>query len=149
KEHVAMADVQELRRSPLVNRTQEMKQASGSAVSIREVRFATQVGLRAEPGTVGYAALETHLGGLPKRVGDVVGDVDSTAVLWLSPDEFLAVNEPDSQLAEALTGVLGDHSGQVLDLSANRAVIEISGPACERVLRTSWPLDLAPGRCKV
>src|SRR5699024_2818973 len=124
-----MADVQELRRSPLVNRTQEMEQASGSAVSIREVRFATQVGLRAEPGTVGYAALKPHLGGLTKRVAYVVRVVESTAVLCVSPDEFLAVIEQDSQLREALTGVLGDHSGQVLDLSANRAVIEISGPA--------------------
>lgn len=144
-----MADVQELRRSPLVNRTQEMEQASGSALTIREVRFTTQVGLRAEPGTPGYAALASHLGGLPERVGDVVGDVDSTAVLWLSPDEFLAVNEPDSGLAQTLTDVLGDHSGQVLELSANRAFIEISGPASELVLRKSCPLDLHPRTWKV
>lgn len=144
-----MANVQELRRSPLVNRTQDMQRASGTAVAIREIPFMTQVGLRAEAGTPGYDALANHLGGLPKRVGDVIGSADSTAVLWLSPDEFLAVNAPDSGLAETLTEVLGDHSGQVLDLSANRAVIEISGPASELVLRKSCPLDLHPRSWKV
>lgn len=93
-----MANLQELRRSPLAGRTQDMKQASGQNLSIREVPFTTQVGLRAEPGTAGHAALAAKLGGLPEKVGDVVGDVNSTAVLWLSPDEFLAVDAPDSTL---------------------------------------------------
>lgn len=144
-----MANVQELRRSPLVTRTQEMEQASGSAVSIREVPFTTQVGLRAEPGTAGHEALASPLGGLPERVGAVVGDVDTTAVLWLAPDEFLAVAEPDSQLTATLTEALDDHAGQVLDLSANRTFIEISGPASELVLRKSCPLDLHPRTWKV
>lgn len=144
-----MVKVEELRRSPLVNRTQDMEQASGSAVSIREVPFTTQVGLRATTGTPGHHALANQLGGLPERVGDVVGAVEQTAVLWLSPDEFLAIDAPDTGLAETLTEVLGDHSGQVLELSANRTVIEISGPASELVLRKSCPLDLHPRTWKV
>lgn len=144
-----MANVQELRRSPLAARTQELQQASNDAVAVRELPFLTQVDLRAETGTPGYDALASVLGGLPQRVGDVVGDAGSTAVLWLSPDEFLAVNEADSGLAETLTDALEDRSGQVLDLSANRTFIELSGPASELVLRKSCPLDLHPRTWKI
>jgi len=139
-----MANVQQLRRSPLAERTEELQAASNSAVSLREVPFVTQVGLRAQPGTEGYVALAEELGGLPTRVGEVIGDASSTAVLWLSPDEFLAIDAPDTGLAETLTTVLGDRSGQVLDLSANRTIIELSGTAAPLVLRKSCPLDLHP-----
>lgn len=137
-----MANVQQLRRSPLAARTQELQQASGTAAALREIPFTTQVGLRATPDTDGHAALAEALGGLPAKVGDVVGDSNATGVLWLSPDEFLAIGSPDSQLVDALTQALGDRAGQVLDLSANRTIIELSGDAAELVLRKSCPLDL-------
>src|SRR5699024_7832990 len=60
----------------------------------------------------------------------------------LSPDEFLAVDQPDTGLAASLESTLGDNSGQVLDLSANRTFIELSGEASESVLRKTVPLDL-------
>ncbi|HEY4577249.1 MAG TPA: sarcosine oxidase subunit gamma family protein [Yaniella sp.] len=139
-----MANVQQLRRSPLADRTEELQAASNPSVSLREVPFLTQVGLRAQPGTEGYAALGEKLGGLPTRVGEVIGDASSTAVLWLSPDEFLAIDAPDTGLADTLTTALGDRSGQVLELSANRTIIELSGTAATSVLRKSCPLDLHP-----
>ncbi len=139
-----MANVQQLRRSPLAARTEEMQNASGSAVTVREIPFTTQVGLRAAEGTEGHAALAAALGGLPSKVGEVVGDPSTTAVVWLSPDEFLAIDKPDTGLAETLERTLGDHSGQVLELSANRTIIEVSGEAAEFVLRKSCPLDLHP-----
>ena len=144
-----MANVQQLRRSPLADRIEELQQASGTAVTIREVPFTTQVGLRAAPGTESHAVLAEALGGLPAKVGDVVGDASTTGVLWLSPDEFLAVEKPDSQLAENLTQMLGDRPGQVLDLSANRTIIELSGQAADLVLRKSCPMDLSPRVWKV
>lgn len=139
-----MANVQQLRHSPLANRTDELHAASSSAVSIREVPFTTQVGLRAEPGTESHTVLADALGGLPSKVGEVVGDSSSTAVLWLSPDEFLAVDQPDTGLADTLTNVLGDRPGQVLELSANRTIIELSGQAADLVLRKTCPMDLHP-----
>lgn len=139
-----MANLQQLRRSPLGERASQLQQASSDAVAVREVPFTTQVGLRATPGSEGHAALANALGALPAKVGEVTGDADSTAVLWLSPDEFLAVDQPDTGLAETLTQALGELSGQVLDLSANRTIIELSGPAAPLVLRKSCPLDLHP-----
>ena len=137
-----MANVQQLRRSPLADRAQEMQDAASSGMTLREVAFTTQVGLRATPDSEGHAALGQALGGLPSKVGEVVGDTSSTAVLWLSPDEFLAVDQPDSGLAATLEQALGELPGQVLDLSANRTIIELSGENAELVLRKSCPLDL-------
>ena len=74
----------------------------------------------------------------------MIGNASSTAVLWLAPDEFLAVDQPDTGLAEELTSVLGDRPGQVLDLSANRTIIELSGQAADLVLRKTCPMDLHP-----
>ncbi|HEY4535258.1 MAG TPA: sarcosine oxidase subunit gamma family protein [Enteractinococcus sp.] len=139
-----MANVQQLRRSPLAARSQEMHNASGDAVAIREIPFTTQVGLRATQGTPGYEALAAALGGLPQRVGQVVGAPSTTGVVWMSPDEFFVIDKPDTGLAETLERTLGNHSGQVLDLSANRTIIELAGEAAELVLRKSCPLDLHP-----
>src|SRR5699024_5972913 len=102
-----MANLQELRRSPLAGRTQDMKQASGQNLSIRDLPYALPIDRRYEPGTAGRAALAAYLGGLPERVGDVVGDVNSTAVLWLTRDEFLAVDARDTGLTDELAQVLG------------------------------------------
>lgn len=139
-----MANVQQLRRSPLAARTQEMHNASSDAVTVREIPFTTQVGIRATKGTEGHDALAAALGGLPAKVGDVIGDPSTTGVVWMSPDEFLAIDKPDTGLAENLERTLGEHSGQVLDLSANRTIIEVSGQAAALVLRKSCPLDLHP-----
>lgn len=139
-----MANIQQLRRSPLAARSEEMQNASGDAVAVREIPFTTQVGIRATEGSPGYNALAEALGGLPTKVGDVVGDPSATAVVWLSPDEFLAIDKPDTGLAETLERTLADNSGQVLELSANRTIIEVSGEAAELVLRKSCPLDLHP-----
>src|SRR5699024_4034017 len=103
-----MANLQELRRSPLAGRTQDMKQASSQNLSIREVPFTTQVGRRAGPGTAVHAAPADKLGALREKVGDVVDDVHSTAVLWPSPDEFVAVDAPDTGLTDELAQALGD-----------------------------------------
>src|SRR5699024_709715 len=141
KELVEMANVQQLRRSPLAARTQELQQASGTAAALREIPFTTQVGLRATPGTDGHAALAEALGGLPAKVGDVVGDSNATGVLWLSPDEFLAIGSPDSQLVDACPPALIDRSSHVRDPSANRTIIDPSGDAAELVLPNPCPLD--------
>src|SRR5699024_7378214 len=108
-----MANLQELRRSPLAGRIQDMKQASGQNLSIREVPFTTQVGLRAESGTAGAAELVARQAGRLEKVCDVVCDVISTSVLLLSPDEVFAVDGPDSGLTEDVAQALGDDSGQV------------------------------------
>src|SRR5699024_8632754 len=68
-----------------------------------------------------------------------------TAVLWISPDEFLAVTTTETpQLFDDLTTALGDKPGHVVDLSANRTIVELAGPAAEKVLRKVTPTDVHP-----
>ena len=135
-----------LRRSPAEHLAEAMAQGStAGAVELREIAFATQVGVRAVPGSAGHAALAAALGtGLPQRVGEVAGAAEGTAVLWLGPDEFLAIAPEGSGLAGELVAALGGEPGQVIDLSANRSVLELSGPAAPLVLRKSCPADLHP-----
>jgi len=137
-----------LRRSPaehLAGLMADAEVAGDRAVALREVAFGTQLGVRALPGSAAHAALAQATGvGLPAAVGEVAGSVDGTAVLWLGPDEFLVATDEANELQAQLDAALGDEPGRVLALSANRAVLELSGPAATLVLRKSCPADLHP-----
>ncbi|MGO4604070.1 sarcosine oxidase subunit gamma [Terrabacter sp. 2YAF2] len=149
---VDRAAVLGLRRSPAQDLAEEMLRGSGEQVRLREIPFLTQVALRATPGSVG--ALDDALGvDLPTRVGEVsgAGDGGDLAVVWLSPDEFLAVgpDEADTGIsseayAGGLADALGSDPGQVVDVSANRTTLELSGPRARSVLEKSCELDLHP-----
>jgi sarcosine oxidase subunit gamma len=150
------------RRSPAQHLADEMARGSGEAVSLREVPFLTQTALRALPGSAAAQALAGALGGslgeslgvaLPERAGSVGGSADGsgTAVLWLAPDEFLAVGPDEavsgvgaSGAARRLAEALGGEPGQVVDVSANRTTLELTGPRARAVLEKSCELDLHP-----
>lgn len=141
------------RRSPGHDLAAEMAAGSGEQVRLREVPFLTQVALRAVPGTPAADALEQRLGvPLPRRVGEVSSSpVEDVAVLWLSPDEFLAVGPdeavtgvPTVEYAARLADALEPGPGQVVDVSANRTTLELSGPRARDVLDKSCRLDLHP-----
>ncbi|MFH5822857.1 sarcosine oxidase subunit gamma [Georgenia sp. AZ-5] len=145
------AEVLAHRRSPAHHLHTEMEQGSAGAVRLREVPFLTQIALRAVPGTPAGEALQAALGtSLPRHVGEVSEGPDELRVLWLAPDEFLAV-APDeaetgvltTEYAEGLAAALG-RSGQVVDVSANRTTLELSGAAAQSVLDKSCRLDLHP-----
>ena len=149
---VDRAAVLGLRRSPAQDLADEMVRGSGDGVRLREIPFLTQVAIRATPGRAG--ALAGSLGvDLPTRVGQVTGagDGSSLAVLWLSPDEFLAVRPDEATTgtspqawAGGLADALGPEPGQVVDVSANRTTLELSGPRARSVLEKSVELDLHP-----
>ncbi|TJY67562.1 sarcosine oxidase subunit gamma family protein [Arthrobacter sp. CAU 1506] len=137
-----------LRRSPLAHLAEAIRGgevAGERGVALREVPFLTMVGLRAEPGSAAAAALEAAAGApLPGKVGQVTGDPDGTAVLWLGPDEYLLVAPDRSALATDLAAALGGEPGAVVDLSANRTTLELSGPSARRVLEKGCHADLHP-----
>lgn len=142
------------RRSPAQHLADEMARGSGKDVSLHEIRFVTQTALRTVPGGPGSAALENALGiPLPATVGEVTGATDGhgQAILWLGPDEFLAVGPdeaetgvPTAVVATRLAAALGEQPGQAVDVSANRATLELGGPRARSVLEKSCQLDLHP-----
>lgn len=140
-----------LRVSPAAHLASEMGEASAGApeaVSLRERPFVPQVGLRAVPGSASAAALEAALGlPLPGRVGEVTGDAEALHIIWLSPDEFLAVDISREQQpgdSAALEAALDGLPGQVVELSANRTVLELSGANAREVLEKGCRADLHP-----
>ncbi|GAA4380504.1 sarcosine oxidase subunit gamma [Paeniglutamicibacter cryotolerans] len=139
-------DISVLRRSPLAHRTTELAAAGLEAVvSLRELVFMEMTGLRADPGSDAHTALAAATGvGLPGSVGQVAGDASGIAVLWQGPDEFLLIAPDGTGSAGPLTEALGNEPGAVVDLSANRTTLELSGPKSRDVLEKGCPADLHP-----
>jgi len=141
-----------LRRSPAADLAGEMADGSSAGVRLREIPFLTQTAVRAAPGSPAADAVAAALGiALPAGVGQVTGATDERAVLWLGPDEFLVVGPDEAGsgvstagFAAGLAAGLAGQRGQVVDVSANRATLELSGRHARAVLDKSCRLDLHP-----
>jgi sarcosine oxidase, subunit gamma len=163
-----------LRRSPLAHRADELGAQAG-AVALVELPFLSMVSLRVAPGSLAAdrveRALELALPTSGRVSTTAAGDPDRPAlsVLWLGPDEWLVVgSESDpadvrdaadlaapadpAALVQLLTAAVGDGPGSVVDVSANRGTLVISGPNARDLLEKGCTLDLHPrafgaGRC--
>jgi sarcosine oxidase subunit gamma len=83
--------------------------------------------------------------GVPVPAPNRVTTAGERAILWLGPDEYLVVAPDGDDVAE----VTGE---SVVDVSANRTTIELSGPYARDVLEKGMSIDLhprafGPGRC--
>ena len=132
-----------------------MDAGSSPAVTLREVPFQTHLAVRAGSQAAVQALGEALGAPLPDRVGRVTsgerGGGRAVDILWLSPDEWLAVlgdeavsGESPTDLVELGSAALAGHRGQVVDVSANRATLELSGPQARAVLDKVIHLDLHP-----
>jgi len=95
--------------------------------ALREVTLESQVSVRGEPQP-----------GFPTEPNTSAGDV-----LWLGPDEWLVLGGREEDYPDAAA---------VVDVSANRVCLELSGDDVEDVLAQGCTLDLhpsvfTPGRC--
>ncbi|MGH3450466.1 MAG: sarcosine oxidase subunit gamma [Haloechinothrix sp.] len=103
------------------------------------------IGIRVAPGSPAAGQIEAALGAaLPSACGETTTYGDHAA-LWLGPDEWLVVSEAEPvALSDQLQAALGAHTGQVVELSANRTVLELAGPRARAVLDKGCPGDLHP-----
>ena len=108
-------------------------------LELTEVTGLTQVGLRADPSAIG-GALE-----LPLEPNTFL-ERDGRVTLWLGPDEWLvlAPHERFPSLAADLDRALAPRHRSVVDVSANRVVLQLRGPDALDVLATGCPIDLHP-----
>jgi sarcosine oxidase, subunit gamma len=125
-----------------------LSMATRGELSIRELPFVSQVNLRADPTDTGLLhRLASTLGGLaiPNAPNTVTSTGDRRA-LWLGPDEWLIVGPEGQQAAiqEALRVGLDDALGSIVDVSANRTVLEIRGARAPDVLAHGISIDLDP-----
>ena len=107
-----------------------------------------QVGVRAD--AAGAAARRL---GLPVEPDTAAAERDRR-ILWLGPDEWLVVAAPEERplLEVELREALGDELAAVVDVSAQRTAIELSGPDALDVLGQGCSIDLhhsvfREGRC--
>lgn len=150
--------VEALRRSTLADyaeRFAALTAASASQLSMRELPFATQVNLRADPNDAGLMQrLAEALGFTMPVVPNTVASKDDRRALWLGPDEWLVVG-PDGQrpaLEQTLRSGLDGAFGSIVDVSANRTLLEIRGARARELLAHGVPIDLdlrsfGPGHC--
>ncbi|GAA3167864.1 sarcosine oxidase subunit gamma family protein [Streptomyces ramulosus] len=137
-----------LRRGPLESLTGALRAATVTgprAVALTALPCRTMTALRAAPDGPAAARLAKVLGApLPTRCGQTARGSHGTA-LWLGPDEWLLVAE-DGEPAPltALDTALGDAPGQVVDVSAQRTVLELHGPSARPVLEKGCAPDLHP-----
>jgi sarcosine oxidase subunit gamma len=127
---------------------------SDAALSMRELPFLGVIDLRLDQRDKGArdAAELALVAALPDPGRSVVGAAGS--VLWLGPDEFLVVTEPEREtaVAAALLGALRGRRAAVIDISDSRTVIALSGFHARDVLAKGCGIDLhprsfAPGHC--
>ena len=155
--------IERLRRSPLAHRAADLAAQPGG-VALIELPFLSMVSLRVDPMSETGARVERALGLSLPSAGQVesvvIGEVDGVvagevrSVLWLGPDEFLVVGPvgDTADLIALLFEGVGDGPGSVVDVSANRDTLVLSGPNARDLLEKGCTLDLHPrsftsGRC--
>jgi sarcosine oxidase subunit gamma len=138
-------------RSPLAGRREDLARiatTTDDAVVVEHVPFLAQVDLRLHAGAVERAPHP-----LPTRP-NTAWEEGPRAALWLGPDEWLVLGPPGAGpaiVAEYHRALEGLHRS-VVDVSANRVALELSGPRAKDVLAKGCGLDLHPrtwttGRC--
>ncbi|MDH6515126.1 sarcosine oxidase subunit gamma [Streptomyces sp. SAI-135] len=137
-----------LRTSPLSHLEERMRAAAvtgARGVTLAELPFRTMVNVRVDPASEAAGRIGRALGEpLPRRCGDTAAHGHRTAV-WLGPDEWLVLSRDDpGALTGALREALSGDPGSVVDVSANRTTLELSGPSAREVLEKGCPLDLHP-----
>ncbi len=137
-----------VRRSPLADYTDRfaaLSAATDGALSIRELPFVSQVNLRADPKDADLMQrLATAVGFALPIVPNTVTSGEDHRALWLAPDEWLVVGSDGQQgaIEQELRNGLDGTLGSIVDVSANRTVLEIRGAKARDLLAHGVPLDL-------
>ena len=142
------------RRSPLAQLASGLRDAGSDAVTFAERAFLAQLDVRVSPDPAAADAVAEVIGcRLPLTPG-TTAQGPGASVLWLGPDEWLIVGAPGTEgdLSQRLGDALGGLPATVVDVSANRTVIEVSGRRAREVLEKGCSIDLhprafGPGRC--
>jgi sarcosine oxidase, subunit gamma len=135
--------VDERARDPLAHRLDDLSAIgvrTGGGVIVEHVPFLTQVDVRMDAVLVQRAPYP-----LPTTPNTAWED-GPRAALWLGPDEWLVLGPPGAapEIAGELEGALDGLLRSIVDVSANRVAIELSGPRTKEVLSKGCALDLHP-----
>jgi len=148
-----MADAAPQAQSPLAGLTGPAGGAHHAGVTLGEVTGLSLINLRGA-GEEFAKGVESVLGTMPPTEPNTVATAEGVALIWLGPDEWLALStDGDSATLRArLETALSAGHRAVVDLSDNYAVIAVGGHAAAWVLAKGWAQDLhpsvfKPGQC--
>lgn len=144
-------------RSPLsqvADRLAAATRTSGGVIRLAELPFLAQLNVRLDAKGAAAEAVGIALDlPLPLQPNTVVRAGELTA-LWLGPDEWLLVGPPGSEqdLENRMREAAGDEFVSVIEVSAQRTTLLVTGPRAHDLLAHGCPLDLHPrafgvGRC--
>ena len=125
-----------------------MAAASTPVATLRALPLAPLISVRARGNGIARVASVLGLDTLPGH--GPMGISPDGRITWLRPDEWLVEASSTSRdvLAAALAKAVGDGSpeaeGAVVELSASRHLLELSGPRTRDVLSSVCALDLHP-----
>lgn len=137
-----------VRHSPL-EEWRDRLAALAPAIDVVERPFLSQLTVRVDPAEAGkltaVLGVDLPTSGTAVRGMSACGSLD---ILWMGPDEFLVIGPPDCQeeleylLNEALYDVRVEGRAAVVDVSAQRTTLDLSGPFARDVLSHGCSADL-------
>lgn len=119
-------------------------------VTLAEKTLPAAVNLRGNAGDPAFVeAVRAALGATPPTQPNTVALGDDLALLWLAPDEWLAVRHtaaPDAEaaLAAKLRGSLGGIRVAITEVGESLCCIAVAGPRARDLIAKGCPLDLHP-----
>ena len=147
-----MPDSEYLRQSALAALGLAAKARKGSAggpgVFLHERSHRAQLCLRGGSGADFEERIESVLGVRPPLESVSSAGRGDTNLLWLGPDEWLAVfrDERREEVLSALRDALAPLHAAVVDVSHARTAVALAGPHARSVLQKGCHLDLHPLR---
>ncbi|MEH6403422.1 MAG: sarcosine oxidase subunit gamma family protein [Sneathiella sp.] len=108
-----------------------------------EVYAASQINLRGNPEDPKFLEdVEKILGFALPLTPNTTATNGVSKILWLGPDEWLIVLVKAAEdIVQKLNGLSDAHHVSVVDVGANRVVVELKGPHCIDVLMKSCEMD--------
>lgn len=120
--------------------------------SLTLLPFQSQWNIRCNPEAPEFSKLTEALNdeGFPLVPNTVFKSKDGIKVLWLGPDEWLVVaGENLNERIQEAKNALAELHCSVIDVSANRVQIQVSGPSAEHILMKCCDFDVHPTVFKV
>jgi sarcosine oxidase subunit gamma len=143
--------VDERARSPLAGRLDDLSAIgarTGGGVVVEHVPLLAQVDVRLASEDTGRAPYA-----LPIEP-NTSWEAAARAALWLGPDEWLILGPSGAgpEIVRELEAAFDGLHRSIMDVSANRVALEVSGPRVKEILSKGCALDLherswRPGMC--
>ena len=134
-----MDKLKSARKSPL----NSISLGTKKGIYLAEKPFATTLEIRVKPGSSTAKKIEKVLNiKFPKNVGETFRSKSFT-VLTLGPDWWMVVGANKNH-EKKIRAKIGDGFALIVDSSAQRTFVEVSGKFAQRVLEHGWENNLDP-----